>query len=114
MNFARGHTRDSTIVGLATRRGRARARPAFSPEKRFVPAVHRLEVRAWPALARTRLTLSGRVDASAIKALTRAIDHAQRQGHEVSLELSEIVAVVEDVRDDLMAVARRLALAAER
>ena len=69
--------------------------------------------RAWPALARTRLTLSGTVDARALQALRRAIDHAQNQGHEVSLELGDVVAVVNDVRDDLLAVAHRLALAAE-
>ncbi len=69
---------------------------------------------AWPALARTRLTLSGRVDACAVRALIRAIDHAQSQGHEVSLEFGDVVTVVDDVRDDLMAVAHRLALAGER
>ena len=39
-------------------------------------------------MARTQLTLSGRVDAAAITALKRAIDGAQRQGYEVSLDVT--------------------------
>jgi hypothetical protein len=128
MNVDRGHARGTTTVAFASRqnaaaayrldalrrrrfqRARERARLAYPGPP---PPSHRLDIRAWPSLARTELSLAGRVDRAAIKALRRAIDHAQGQGHEVALDLSEVIAIAREARLDLIALAYRLALAAE-
>jgi hypothetical protein len=91
-------------------RARERARLAYLGP---APASHRLDVRAWPVTARTQLTLAGKVDATAINALRRAIDQAQSQGHQVSLDVSEVVAVTREARHDLIGLAYRVALALE-
>jgi hypothetical protein len=128
MNVDRRHARGTTTVDFASRqnaavahrldtlrrrrfqRARERARLAYPGPP---PPSHRLDVRSWKAMARTQLTLAGRVDAAAIKALRRAIDHAQSQGHAVSLDVSEVVAIARESRHDLVGLAYRLALAAE-
>jgi hypothetical protein len=128
MNVDRSHARGTTTVDFASRqnaavahqldairrrrfqRARDRARLAYPGPP---PPSHRLDIRAWPVIARTQLTLAGRVDTAAITALKRAIDHAQGQGHEVSLDVSEVVAVAREARHDLIGLAYRVALAAE-
>jgi hypothetical protein len=129
MNVDRSHARGTTTVDFASRqnaavahqldalrrrrfqRARARARLAYPGPP---PASHRLDIRSWTVTARTHLTLAGRVDAAALKALRRAIDYAQSQGHAVSLDVSEVVAIAREARLDLIGLAYRLALAAER
>jgi hypothetical protein len=128
MNSDRSRARGTATVDFASRnnaatthqldalrrrrfqRARERARLAYA---RPPQSSHRLDVRSWTVMARTQLTLAGRVDAAAIRALRRAIDHAQSQGHEVSLDVSEVVAIARESRHDLIGLAYRLALAAE-
>jgi hypothetical protein len=128
MNVDWSHARGTTTVDFASRqnaavahrldalrrrrflRARERARLAYPGPP---PPSHRLDIRSWTAVARTQLTLAGRVDAAAIKALRRAIDHAQSQGHEVSLDVSEVVAIAREARLDLIGLVYRVALAAE-
>jgi hypothetical protein len=128
MNVDTPHARGTTTVDFASRqdaaaahqtdalrrrrfhRARERARLAYPGPP---PPSHRLDVRSWTVTARTQLTLAGKVDAAAIKALRRAIDHAQSEGHEVSLDVSEVVAIAREARLDLIGLAYRLALAAE-
>lgn len=128
MNSDRSHARGATTVDFAKRQNEAVAhqldvqrRRRFQRAREYgrltypspPPPSHRLEIRSWTAPARTQLTLGGRVDAVAIKALRRAIDHAQSQGHEVSLDVSEVIAIARESRHDLIGLAYRLALAAE-
>jgi hypothetical protein len=128
MNVDRSHARGTMTVDFASRQNAAVAHQLDALRRRRFqrareraslaypgppPPSHRLDIRSRPVTARTELTLAGRVDAAAIKALRRAIDHAQSQGHEVSLEVAEIVAIAPEVRHDLIGLAYRLALAAE-
>jgi hypothetical protein len=127
MNVDRGHARGTTTVAFASRQNAAAYRLDALRRRRFQrarerarlaypgppPPSYRLDIRAWPSLARTELSMAGRVDRAAIKALRRAIDHAQGQGHEVALDLSEVIAIAREARLDLIALAYRLALAAE-
>jgi hypothetical protein len=129
MNVDRSHARGTATVDFASRqnvatayqsaalrrrrfqRARERARLAYPGPP---PPSYRLDVRSWAVMARTQLTLAGRIDAAAIRALRRAIDHAQSQGHEVSLDVSDVVAIARESRHDLIGLAYRLALAAEK
>jgi hypothetical protein len=107
---------EATVHQLeALRRRRFRRAGTTSPFEGLhrPPPSHRLDVRSWSAMARTCLTLTGVVDATAIRALRRAIDRAQRKGHEVSLDVSGIVAIAHGSREDLIALAYRVALASE-
>jgi hypothetical protein len=128
MNVDRSHARGTTTVDFTSRqnaaaahqldalrrrrfqRARERARLAYTGP---TPPSHRLDIRSWKTTAHTQLTLAGRVDARAIKALRRAIDHAQSQGHEVSLDVEGVVAIAREARLDLVGLCYRLALAAE-
>ena len=111
MNADRSHARGATTVDFATRQSEAAAHQLDALRRRRFqrareharlaypgppPPAHRLDVRSWSAMARTQLTLSGRVDAAAITALKRAIDGAQRQGYEVSLDVTGIVAIARE------------------
>src|SRR3954447_11059971 len=127
MNADRSHARGTTadfpsrhdaavdhqLDALRRRRAqsaRERAKLAYPGP---APSSHRLDVRAWPVTARTQLTLAGKVNATAIEALRRAIDRAQCQGHRVSLDVSGVVAVSREARHDLIGLAYRVALALE-
>jgi hypothetical protein len=109
MNVADAHLVD-TLRRRRFQRARVRARLAYPGPP---PPSYRLDIRSWTVIARTQLTLAGRVDTAAIRALRSAIDHAQSQGHEVSLDVSDVVAVARESRHDLIGLAYRLALAAE-
>jgi hypothetical protein len=129
MNVDWSHARGTTTVDFASRqsaavahqldalrrrrfqRARERGRLAYPGPP---PPSHRLDIRSWSATAQTQLTLAGRVDTAAIKALRRAIDQAQSLGHEVSLDVSEVVAIAREARLDLIGLAYRVAFAAER
>jgi hypothetical protein len=128
MNVDRGHARGTATVDFASRqnaadahrldaarrrrlqRARERARLAYPGPP---PPSYRLDIRSWPAIARTQLTLAGQVDPAAIKALKGAIEHAQSLGHEVSLDVGEVVTIARESRHDLIGLAYRLALAPE-
>jgi hypothetical protein len=127
MNLDRSQAPVTTSVDFASRENAAVAHQLDALRSRFQregeragpeypgppPPSHRLGIRSWSPLARTDLSLTGRVDAAAITALRRTIDHAQSQGHEVSLDVSEVVAIAREARLDLIGLAYRLALAAE-
>jgi hypothetical protein len=68
-----------------------------------------LEVRRWTALARTRLTLFGAVDGTAVSALRRAMAEAASEGHEISLDLGNITVVKRSALNGLLELAVRTA-----
>jgi len=80
---------------LARLRGVLRTRPELSGQAPEPPAPvalapaapWQIDVRRWPALARTQITLSGEADAEACEALERAVERARSHGDAVSLDL---------------------------
>jgi ABC-type transporter Mla MlaB component len=66
-------------------------------------AWYELSVRAWPAMARTHLTLVGTLDAMALAAVQSVIAEALGSGHEFSLDLTGVTAIDREIRDLLLA-----------
>jgi ABC-type transporter Mla MlaB component len=62
-----------------------------------------LFTRAWPALARTHLTVRGPLSLATCAELVDAINAALEPGHQITLDLSEVTAIdaggVQAVRD---------------
>lgn len=74
-------------------------RPATAAD---VDAWHRVDVRCWPALARTRVTLVGGLGTEALEAIDDAIRTAEAGAHTLTLDLSQISSITEHARSELM------------
>jgi hypothetical protein len=67
-----------------------------------------IEVRRWTAVARTRVTVRGAVDAAALTALRSAIAQARSEGHLVSLDLDHITSVRRSALGGLLEIVARV------
>jgi hypothetical protein len=67
-----------------------------------VGAWHRVDVRRWPALARTRITFIGVLDTEAVEAIDDAVDSAEAGAHSLTLDLTQIASVTSHAFSELM------------
>jgi hypothetical protein len=64
-------------------------------------AWNRLDVRSWPALARTRITLTGVLDSRAVEAIDCAVRAAESRRYALSLDLTHASTLTSSARDQL-------------
>lgn len=67
-----------------------------------VSAWHRVDVRCWPALARTRITFIGVLDTEAVEAIDDAIVSAEASAHSPTLDLTQIASITPHALTELM------------
>ena len=66
-----------------------------------VQAWHRVDVRCWPALARTRITVIGVLASEAVEAIDGAIDSAEASAHSLTLDLTHIGSITAHALSEL-------------
>lgn len=72
-----------------------------NPGSAELNAWNRLDVRSWPALARTHVTLTGALDSRAIAAIDRVARAAEGSAHVLSLDLTHASTLTPSARDEL-------------
>ncbi|MBE2314592.1 hypothetical protein DVA67_001290 [Solirubrobacter sp. CPCC 204708] len=74
----------------------------LAPRHREVETWHRVDSAACPALARTKVTVTGVLDLSAVEAIDDAVQSAEASGHELTFDLSHISTITAGALDELL------------